>query len=101
MQTLAIQDSVADLSFINAEQYPKIKILAEFTASDDQQSPVLNSLGVDYRDVAELALNYQVVSVERDSIIQGEQNKLKFYVYNVGESKADSFRDQSRVEKTG
>ena len=91
LQSLALQDSVADLSFINSDLYPKIKLLAEFQASDDKQSPVLNALGVDYSDVAELGLNYQVVSVEHDSLTQGEKNKLSFYIYNVGESMADSF----------
>jgi len=91
LQSLVLQDSVADLSFINSDLYPKIKLLAEFQVSDEQQSPVLNSLGVDYTDVAELGLNYQVVSVEHDSVTQGEKNKLSFYIYNVGESLADSF----------
>lgn len=91
LSSVALQDSVADLSFINSDLYPKIKLLAEFQASDDKQSPILNSLGVDYTDVAELGLNYQVVSVEHDSITQGEKNMLKFYIYNVGESLADSF----------
>ncbi len=96
---LALQDSVADLSGINTELYSKIKILADFTASDDKQSPVLKSLGVDYTDVAELAINYQVVSVEKDSITQGEKNKLSFFIYNVGETKADSFSVKVELQK--
>lgn len=96
---LSFQDSVADLSHINSDIYPKIKILANFAASDDKQSPVLKSLGVDYNDVAELAMNYQVVSVEKDSIIQGEKNKLNFYIYNVGETKADSVSVKIELKK--
>lgn len=96
---LSFQDSVADLSHINSDLYPKLKILVDFTASDDKQSPVLKSLGVDYNDVAELAMNYQVVSVERDSIIQGENNKLSFYIYNVGETKADSVSVKIELKK--
>lgn len=96
---LSFQDSIADLSHINSDLYPKMKILADFTASADKQSPVLKSLGVDYNDVAELAMNYQVVSVERDSIIQGENNKLSFYIYNVGETKADSFSVKIELQK--
>jgi len=96
---LSFQDSVADLSHINSDIYPKIKIFANFAASDDKQSPVLKSLGVDYNDVAELAMNYQVVSVEKDSIIQGEKNKLNFYIYNVGETKADSVSVKIELKK--
>jgi len=90
---------MADLSFIDPTIYPKIKILADFAASDDKQSPVLKSLGVDYDDVAELAMNYQVVSVEKDSITQGEKNKLKFFIYNVGETKADSVTVKIELKK--
>lgn len=96
---LAFQDSVADLSHISSDLYPKLKILVDFTASDDKQSPVLKSLGVDYNDVAELAMNYQVVSVERDSIIQDENNKLSFYIYNVGETSADSVSVKIELKK--
>jgi peptidase C25-like protein/interleukin-like EMT inducer protein/CARDB protein len=90
----------ADLSFIDSKIYPKMKILADFTASDDKQSPVLKSLGVDYNDVAELAMNYQVVSVEKDSIIQGDKNKLSFFIYNVGETKADSVSVKIELQKS-
>lgn len=89
----------ADLSHINSYLYPKIKILADFKASDDKQSPVLKSLGVDYDDVAELAMNYQVVSVEKDSITQGENNKLKFAIWNVGETNADSVSVKIELQK--
>jgi len=90
---------MADLSFIDPTIYPKIKILADFAASDDKQSPVLKSLGVDYNDVAELAMNYQVVSVEKDSIVQGDKNKLNFYIYNVGETEADSVSVKIELKK--
>ncbi|MCP5063148.1 MAG: hypothetical protein GY936_11885 [Ignavibacteriae bacterium] len=94
---LNFQDSVADLSHIDSKLYPKMKILAEFTASDDNQSPILKSLGVDYDMVPELATNYQVVSIEQDSVEQGEDANLSFYVYNVGESTADSFKVQVEI----
>ncbi|MCF6297705.1 MAG: C25 family cysteine peptidase [Flavobacteriaceae bacterium] len=100
LSALTLVDSVADLNHINSDLYPKIKILADFTASDDKQSPVLKSLGVDYNDVAELAMNYQVVSVESDSIIQGEKNKLTFYIYNVGETNADSVSVKIELQKS-
>ncbi len=99
LSILTLVDSVADLSYIDAKIYPKMKIIADFTASDDKQSPVLKSLGVDYNDVAELAMNYQVVSVEKDTITQGEKNKLTFSIYNVGETKADSVSVKVELKK--
>ncbi len=91
LQQFTVQDSTADLSFIDAKIYPQIKLLAQFSASDDKISPELYSLGVDYVGIAELAINYQVVSVEKDSVEQGENEMLNFSVYNVGENSADSF----------
>ncbi len=82
----------ASLAHIDAKQYPYIKILAEFEAGDNNTSPELYSLGVDYDGVPELATNYQVVSIEKDTLQQGEDANLQFYVYNVGESVADSFK---------
>lgn len=96
---LSFQDSVADLSHISSSIYSSMRILADFTVSDDKQSPILKSLGVDYTDVAELAINYQVVSVEKDSIMQGEKNKLSFTLYNVGETKADSVTVKVELQK--
>ncbi|MBK8945849.1 MAG: T9SS type A sorting domain-containing protein [Ignavibacteriae bacterium] len=92
LDALNIVNGEASLSFIDAKKYPYIKFLAEFKAGDNNTSPVLKSLGVDYDGIPELAINYQVVSVENDTIQQGENANLQFYVYNVGESKADSVK---------
>jgi hypothetical protein len=89
---LMLNDGLADLSFLNDSAYSKIKILAEFSASSEFVSPVLKSLGVNYRGFAELGTNYQVVSVDRDSVDQGETVNLSFSVYNAGEIHADSFQ---------
>ena len=92
LTTLSLSNSEVSLKNIDAQKYPKLKILANFNASTDKQSPILNSLGVDYDLVPELGTNYQVVSLLQDSVQQGENVNLKFYVYNVGESAADSFK---------
>ena len=92
LDALNIVNGEASLSHISAKQYPYIKILAEFEAGDNNTSPELYSLGVDYDGVPELATNYQVVSIEKDTLLQGEDANLQFYVYNVGESAADSFK---------
>lgn len=99
LSALTVNIGVADLSFINAEEYPYLKIKTELHAADDGTSPELYSMGVDYTDVSELAINYQVVSVEHDSITQGENNKLNFMVYNVGESPAQNFKVKVELQK--
>ncbi len=86
-----VKDSVIDLSSIDQNKYPFIQLNIEEIASTNRISPELYSLGVEFTATPELAINYQVVSVSRDTIIQGDSLDLKFYVYNVGESPADSF----------
>ncbi|MCB0731172.1 MAG: T9SS type A sorting domain-containing protein, partial [Ignavibacteriae bacterium] len=99
LDALNFVNGEASLNFIDAKKYPYIKLLAEFEAGDNNTSPELYSLGVDYVGIPELAINYQVVSVEKDTVNQGEDANLQFYVYNVGESRADSFQVKVEVVK--
>ena len=89
--SVELQDSVIDLSSIDQNKYPFIQMNIEEIASNNRISPELNSIGIEFTSPAELATNYQVVSISRDTLIQGDSLDLKFYVYNVGESPADSF----------
>jgi hypothetical protein len=89
---LMINNGYTDLSFINAIIYPNIKLLAEFEAASDGTSPSLFEINVDYFSVPELGTNYQVVSSTADTVTIGDDVGLNFYVYNVGESTADSFK---------
>lgn len=91
LKELLIINSSADLSEIDPKIYPKLKILALFNSNENNESPVLNSFGVDYDMPPELAVNYQVVLLLSDSVNAGENAELKFDVYNAGESPADSF----------
>ncbi len=84
-------NNITSLGFINPEIYPKIKIKSEFDATPEGVSPKLSSFGVDYVGVSELGTNYQVVSVDNDTIPAGGNINLSFWVYNVGEANADSF----------
>jgi len=59
--------------------------------SSEYLKPTITDFNIDVDLNAELAINYQVVTLDRDSVNQGEDINLSFYVYNVGESKADSF----------
>ncbi len=96
---LTVNNGIADLSFINSKTYPFMKILAEFNAASDGTSPALSSLGVNYTGVPELGTNYQVVSVDNDSVKIGQTVNLNFSVYNAGESRADSFKVHVDVVK--
>lgn len=93
------QNGVADVSSIDSKKYPFIKVEGLFNAPARISSPVLKSLEVNYTNVPELATNYQIVSISRDTLTQGEKANLSFYVYNVGESRADSFKVRVDVVK--
>jgi len=87
----------ANLGFINPDIYTKLKIKSEFNATPEGISPELSSLGVDYVGLPELGLNYQVVSIDKDTLIVGEDLNIKFWIYNVGESNADTVKVTANV----
>lgn len=102
--SLLLNEGTSSLSFINAAQYPNMKLLAKLFSNEKKESPVLKSAGVNFTLLPELVTNYQVVSVTKDTLEQGETANLSFRVYNVGESSAENFnvnvelikRDNSR-----
>lgn len=96
---LNLVNNYADLSFVNAGHYPKMKILAEFTSDTDTLSPQLYSLEVKYATLPEIGVNYQTVGISRDTIIIGDTLSLNFYVVNAGETSADSFNVRLLVQK--
>lgn len=84
-------DSI-DLSNINAEVYPSLRILAKLYANQMKESPKIFSLGARYVAAPELAINYQTVNIDRDTIWQGERVNFSARVYNVGKSIADTVK---------
>ncbi|MBX2975913.1 MAG: T9SS type A sorting domain-containing protein [Ignavibacteriaceae bacterium] len=88
---LTFVNNSASLENINADFYPNIKLLAEFNASSDSISPSLKSLSVNYRRLPELAMNYQTVYANKDSIVIGDSITFTATVMNVGESTAENF----------
>ncbi|MCW9094460.1 MAG: C25 family cysteine peptidase, partial [Ignavibacteriaceae bacterium] len=84
----------ASIELIDANTYRKISVFAELNANSNSESPTLKSLAINFVSPPELAINYQVVSVSSDSLLIGENVTLKFYVYNVGKTVADSFNVQ-------
>ncbi len=91
LNILVMNNGTADLNLVDAKVHPKIRILSNYKTDSDSISPNLSSLSVTYHTLPELATNYQVASSSKDSLVQGDSVKINFYVYNVGESPADSF----------
>jgi len=89
---LSVNSGNASLSFINPVIYPKIMIQAQLKASSSGAFPSLQSLGVNFNGEPELLTNYQAVYISKDSIIIGDSVRLKFSIFNAGESPADSFK---------
>jgi hypothetical protein len=97
LDALTFLGNTSDISTINADVYTSLKLIANFQADDNYDSPIFKEIGVDFSPVPELATNYQVVSASADSVTIGENISLSFYVYNVGETKADSFNVKVEV----
>jgi hypothetical protein len=94
---LTVTNNEADLSFVSANTYPYIKLQTEFKADSLLNSPHLNRLEVDYKGIAEIGTNYQAVVINNDTLDQGEEGKISFYVYNFGETLANNFDVQVEV----
>jgi len=91
LAALQFISNLSDLGYVNANIYPAIKIISQFQTNTNYESPSFKNLGVNFIPVLDLATNYQTVSATDDSVLIGKSIGLQFYVYNVGESKADSF----------
>ena len=100
LKNLTLTNNQADLSSIDSKKYPYLIFISEFNASTNHQSPIVNSLAVEYKKSAELGLNYQTVSVSNDSINAGNDIQLFFRTYNIGEIPADSFKITVDVVKS-
>ncbi|HOJ18069.1 MAG TPA: C25 family cysteine peptidase [Ignavibacteriaceae bacterium] len=91
LSALTFSNNVAPLTGISAVDYPKLRLIAKFRANELKQSPNLTSLGVNFNSLPELALNYQTVGTDKDSLVQGDSIYLNYSFYNVGYVPADSF----------
>jgi len=92
LNKIFIESGKADLNFLNTYKNKGISFLVELVADEQGNSPLVNSIKIKYDLVPELGTNYQVVSSTADTVTIGEDVGLSFYVYNVGESTADSFK---------
>lgn len=85
------QDSIV-LSSIDAKVYPTIRIIAKLYANQLKQSPKIYSFGASYEPSPELAINYQTVDTDKDTIWQGGKVTFNSKIYNVGKSTADTVK---------
>src|SRR5690606_24477389 len=82
----------ASLENINSSLYSSIKILAKLYANELYEVPSITSLGINYIPLPDIAINYQAVNIDKDSVSAGENVELNFAVMNVSSTSADSFR---------
>jgi len=87
---LTFNNNNVSLSNINSRMYPFIKFVVNFDASSEGKTPILKQFTVLHKKLPELGTNFQVVNLSQDSVTQGEDISLSFYVYNIGDVKADS-----------
>ena len=97
LDALQFSNNIADISNVDANVYPSIKLISNFQVNENYESPVFKEMGVDFIPVPDLAINYQVVSATADSVLIGENIGLSFYITNVVETKADSFNVKVEV----
>ncbi len=81
-----------DLSGIDAQKYPLLKLRANLADHSGLQTPMLQDWAVSYEPVSDPAINYQVVSFSADTVLEGEPLKMRLSVYNVGMKIVDSVR---------
>lgn len=91
LSELSWNNTSIDISNLNTCNIDELSFNFNVDANEDGSTPLIKSVKVDYDLNPELATNYQVVSITADTVTIGEDVGLSFYVYNVGESNADSF----------
>jgi hypothetical protein len=87
---VSITDSAAGLGFVEAKKYPHLKIVSELNIGTGSNPPSINSFGLDYKGLPELGTNYQAVTLSADTFYVGKSGSVNFYVYNAGDTRADS-----------
>ena len=92
LSVLSFINDSSSIGFIDPSVYSRIKLNARFTANDLKESPSIYSIGINYIQPPELAINYQVVSLDKDTVYQGEDISITFSITNVGFFKTDSFK---------
>lgn len=77
---------------LNSVKHPYCQFIVRIVDETKRGVGSLKKIDIDYIGTSELGTNYQVVSVSKDTLDQGEKVNLNFAVYNVGESTASNFK---------
>ncbi len=80
------------LDKIDTKLYDEIKLLVNFVSYTKNESPALKSLSVYYTPLPELACNYQMVMIDKDTIRYGDSVSYFAKIFNVGKSQASNFK---------
>ena len=100
LDVLTFSNDSSSIQNIDTKIYKKIKLQAKLSANQFKESPSISSIGVNYNLPAELAINYQVVHLDKDSVYQGNDITINFDIYNVGYSPSDSFNISLELVKS-
>ena len=79
-----------DLSTIDSQIYPLLKVKANLSSEDKLKTPLLKNWKVTYDPVSDLAISNEVVKFNSDTLIEGALFQLNAKVYNVGYVQEDS-----------
>jgi len=81
-----------DLNFIHPRKYPLIRLTADFRDDTGLKTPYLRRWSVAYAPVSDPAIGYDVVTLDRDTLMEGDELKIELDVYNVGMKIVDSVK---------
>jgi len=81
-----------DISHISAKTYPLVKLKANLTDDDGFDTPLLHDWSVIYEPVADPAIGFKVVSLDKDTLMEGDILNFNVSVYNIGMKIVDSVK---------
>ncbi|MBI5464380.1 MAG: hypothetical protein HY966_05445 [Ignavibacteriales bacterium] len=87
---LSSQDSLIDLSQFSATKYPFVRLVWEFLRDAIGASPMLRNAVLTVLPPAELAVNYQSVLLDADSVLEGTPVNISVDVFNPTKRQIDS-----------
>ncbi|MCX7876364.1 MAG: C25 family cysteine peptidase [Melioribacteraceae bacterium] len=98
LNLITTENNDIDISKIDANKFPYIKLQAELISDSLLNSPTIKSIRITYNCLPELAINYQTVSISKDSIELGENINGLIKIFNVGETTAKNFNVVVEIE---
>ena len=81
-----------DLSAISAQAYPWLQLKADFSSSDQRDTPRLYAWQVLHAPVPDLAVTPAHLSLSADAVLSGQPVVLEVDIFNIGLAAADSVR---------